>query len=192
VPAIKIDGRRLQGSLEIPRALKELRLEPRLYPADLLLRKRVEEAEAWGERVFQSVPRRLAWWAIRRDRSSLRSFAQGSRLGVPLGLAVRTASPIVWWEVRTHGAYDDQVRGDLAALPGALARIDAWIDEGVLGGELPNAADFQIATSVRLLMCLDDLRPIVEVRPAGAFADRVVQHFPGRIPQVIPPDWIHA
>ena len=64
------------------------------------------------------------------------------------------------------------MRADLAALPGALERIDDWIEEGVLGAETPNAADLQIATSVRLLMTLDDVRPAIEGRPAGELATR--------------------
>ena len=58
--------------------------------------------------------------------------------------------------------------------------MDAWIDEGLLGGPEPNAADFQIATSLRLLMTLDDVRPAVEARPAGRLAREVVPEFPGR------------
>ena len=42
------------------------------------------------------------------------------------------------------------MRDDLAALPGMLQRIDDWIADGVLGGEQLNAADLQIAASLRL------------------------------------------
>ena len=77
------------------------------------------------------------------------------------------------------------MRGDLATLPGMLDKVDAWIAEGVLDGEQLNAADFQIATSVRLLMCFDDLRPAIEGRPAGAFAMRICPDFPGRIGPVL-------
>ncbi len=34
VPALKIDGRRIQGSRQISRALDEIQPEPRLFPAD--------------------------------------------------------------------------------------------------------------------------------------------------------------
>jgi glutathione S-transferase len=82
------------------------------------------------------------------------------------------------------------VRADLAALPGALERIDDWIEEGVLGTEDVNAADLQIATSVRLLMTLDDVRPAIEDRPAGEHALRLVSDFPGRIGPVFPAAWL--
>jgi glutathione S-transferase len=71
-----------------------------------------------------------------------------------------------------------------------LQRIDDWIEEGVLGGEPPNAADLQIAPSLRLAMSLDDLRPAIEGRPAGRLATKIVPHFPGRTPAVLPPEWL--
>jgi glutathione S-transferase len=190
VPALKIDGRRVQGSLAVPRVLDELQPDPPLFPSDPQKRREVEEAESWGESVLQPVPRRLAWWGMKQNRAALRSFAEGARLHVPLGLATRTAGPIIRWEIRTHDARDRVVREDLAELGAMLERIEGWIDRGVLGARDLNAADFQIATSVRLLMCLDDLRPAVRDRPAGAWAERVVPVFPGKIGPVFPPDWL--
>ena len=60
----------------------------------------------------------------------------------------------------------------------------------MLGGEQPNAADLQIATSLRLLMTLEDLRPAIEGRPAGELAMRVVPDFPGNAPPILPPAWL--
>jgi glutathione S-transferase len=48
VPALKIDGHRVQGSLRISRALDKLRPEPALFPADPERRRAVEDAERWG------------------------------------------------------------------------------------------------------------------------------------------------
>src|SRR5438046_10144391 len=73
VPAVKLDGRRIQGSLEISRELDRLIADPPLYPADPDLRRRVEEAEIWGEAELQAVPRRLARWAA-RNRLHLRPW----------------------------------------------------------------------------------------------------------------------
>ena len=39
-----------------------------------------------------------------------------------------------------------------AALAGQLDRVDAWIADGLLGGEHPNAADLQIGSTIRLLV----------------------------------------
>ena len=91
---------------------------------------------------------------------------------------------------RFNGANDENVRSDLAALPGMLQRIDDWIAEGVLGGDELNAADLQIATSLRVLMTLDDVRPAVERRPAGELALRVAPDYPGHMPPILPPAWL--
>ena len=84
------------------------------------------------------------------------------------------------------------MRADLASLPGHLDRIDGWIADGVMGGEELNAADFQIAPSIRLAMTFDDLRPAIEKRPAGELATRVIPHFPGRTPPIFPPEWLEG
>ncbi len=190
VPALKLDDRRIQGSLRIARELDRLRPEPPLFPGDPERRTAVEEAERWGDEALQGSIRRILWNAIKRDRSSIGTYAEGSRLGIPTGVAVRTAAPIIAASVRFNRASDENVRADLAALPGALDRIDDWIAEGVLGGESRNAADFQIATSVRLLMTLDDIRPAIESRPAGDLAMRVVPEFPGRVGPTLPAAWL--
>ncbi|MGN6556677.1 MAG: glutathione S-transferase family protein, partial [Solirubrobacterales bacterium] len=78
----------------------------------------------------------------------------------------------------------------LEKLPGLLDRVDAWIESGVLNGAQPNAADFQIAPSIGLMMTLDDLRPAIENRPAGALARRIVPNYPGRMPAVFPAEWL--
>jgi glutathione S-transferase len=190
VPALRINGRRVQGSLTVARALEELRPEPPLFPRDPEGRRRVEEAERWGEAVLQPIPRRLAWWAINRERKALRSFTEGSKLHVPIGLAIHAAWPIIRFEMHAHGATDETVQADLRALPDTLSRIDAWIGGGVIGGATPNAADFQIAPSVRLLMCSDQLRPRVAERPCGQLATRLLPDFPGRIGPVLPAAWL--
>ena len=77
--------------------------------------------------------RRILWNALKRDRAPLRSYAEGAKLGVPIGLAVKTAAPIVAAAARMNSADDEAVRADLAALPGQLQRVDDWIAEGVLG-----------------------------------------------------------
>ena len=190
VPALRIDSRRIQGSREIARELDRIQPDLPLFPSDPERRAEVELAERWGEETLQPLARRTLWNALRRDRSPLASFAEGARLGIPIGLAVKTSAPIVAASANLNEATDSKVRADLAALPGVLARIDDWIEAGVLGGESPNAADYQLATSLRLLMTLDDLRPAIERRPAGELARRVVPEFPGRVPPIFPSTWL--
>ena len=70
VPALAIDGRRVQGSLRVSRALEELEPEPPLFPADPEQRSAVEAAERWGEAVLQPVPRNLFRWCLARDAAA--------------------------------------------------------------------------------------------------------------------------
>jgi glutathione S-transferase len=190
VPALRIDGERIQGSREIARAVDRIAPEPPLFASDVEARAQVEAAERWGDEVLQGVARRVVWNALRRDRSPLRSYSAGARLGIPIGLAIKTAAPIVALSARFNEATDERVRDDLAALGEMLDRIDAWIADGVLGGVPPNAADLQIATSVALLMTLDDLRPAIASRPAGRLAERIDPDFPGRAPAILPAAWL--
>ena len=190
VPALKIDGRRVQGSREIARALDAIRPEPPLLPADAKRRASVEEAERWGDQELQSKARRIAWWALKSDRAPMESYAEGAKLGIPVGVAVKTGAPIVYLSAKFNGSTDEAVRSDLASLPADLDRIDAWIADGILDGENLNAADLQIGASLRLLMTFDDLRPHIESRPAGKLALRAVPDFPGHTPAVLPPEWL--
>jgi glutathione S-transferase len=190
VPAIKIDGQRVQGSREIARELERLRPEPPLFPADAEKRVAVEEAERFGDEELQHPVRQLLWWSIKKDKSPLRSYSEGAKLGVPIDLAMMTAGPIVALSARFNEASDENVRRDLAALPKLLDRVDAWIEAGVLNGEQLNVADFQIAPSLGLAMTMDDLRPAIESRPAGELAKRVVPNYPGKTPPILPPAWL--
>src|SRR5439155_21596038 len=130
--------------------------------------------------------------ALGRDRSTVKTLLEGNRLGIPTSVAAATSAPIVWAEQKINNASADAVQADLKPLPSLLDHVDKLLDEGVIGGEQPNAADYQIATSVRLLMAFDQLRPLVAGRPAEGFALRVVPEFHGRIPAALPADWIPA
>ena len=190
VPALKIDGRKIQGSRQISRELEMLRPEPPLFPSDPEQRRAVEDAERFGDEELQHPIRQISWWAFRQDSSPLRSYSEGSRLGIPIGLAVKTAGPIIYLETRIHKATDETIRANLAAFGGQLQRIDEMIAAGVIGGEELNAADFQIAPSIRLAMTFQDLRPLIADRPAGKLATRVQPEIAGDFPPVLPAAWL--
>ncbi|MGN6256439.1 MAG: glutathione S-transferase family protein [Solirubrobacterales bacterium] len=190
VPALKIDGDKIQGSRQIARELERLRPQPPLFPSDPAQRAEVEKAERFGDEELQHPVRQLLWWGFKQDRYPMAGYSEGAKLGVPIGLAVKTGGPLVALGVRFNEASDENARGALAKLPGLLDRIDAWIESGVLNGERLNAADFQIAPSIGLAMTLDDLRPTIENRPAGALARRLVPNYPGRMPPVLPAEWL--
>ena len=184
VPAIRIDGAKVQGTREIALALDALIPSPPLFPADPDQRLEVEQAEAWGEEVLQPVPRRLVMNALKRDSSSIASYLEGARLGIPTSVAARTAAPFTMASRRYNRATDENAERDLAALPDLIDRVDELIERGVIGGAERNAADFQIATSISLLLTMDDVRPMIEGRPAERLARDVVKHQPGHIPRV--------
>lgn len=190
VPAVTIDGRRIQGSREIARELERLVPEPPIFPPDPGLRSAVEEAERFGDDDLQQWIREIILWALKANTAALRSYLVGTKIGLPHGLAVRMAGPFIAIDGRSRTATDANVRRNIAIMPDLLQRIDDWIAEGVLGGDTLNAADFQIATSLRVAMSLDDLRPAIENRPAGRLALRVVPDYPGTMPPVLPAEWL--
>lgn len=188
VPALKIDGRRVQGSREISRALDELIPQPALFPTDPIRRQAVEDAERWGES-FQDATRRLVLYASRQQP---RTFSSVYRHANPLMRPVQRVARafVIRLASAGHRATDRAAQEDLAALPACLDKIDAWIDDGLLGGSELNAADFQIAPNISLLRRFDDLTPLVEGRPAARLADRLAPDFPGEIGPVLPPQWL--
>jgi glutathione S-transferase len=180
----RIDGAKVQGTGQIALALDSLVPSPPLFPSDPGRRAAVVEAEAWGHEVLQPLPRRLTLNALKHDRSSLGSYLDGAKTSIPHRMASLTAPPIVAVSRRFNHATDENARRDLAALPGLVDRVDELIDKGVIGGPEPNAADFQIATSISLLLTMDDARPMIEGRPAERLARDVVPNQPGHVPRV--------
>jgi glutathione S-transferase len=192
VPALRLDGRRVQGSRAISRALDELRPDPPLFPAEPERRKAVEEAEAWGERELQPVPRRLFRWAV-SHRGHLRRWMLGDEMGMPFPSVMAAAQlPMARAFARMAAATDEQVRADLAGLARMLDRVDALIADGTIGTAAPNAADFQIGTTVRVLLAFSDLEGAVEGRPAAELAMRLMPRYPGPFPPALPREWLEA
>jgi glutathione S-transferase len=182
VPGLELDGERIVGSRRIARRLDELRPDPPLYPSEPEKRAAVEELERWGDEVFQQVARRLTWATLRHAPELSMTYTEGSNMPVPAPMAKASAPLVVRLSAAGNGANDDSARRDLAGLPGHLDRVDAAIADGVLGGDPPNAADLQIASSVRLLLTLGDVRPLVEGRPCAEVAMRLFPRYPGEAP----------
>jgi glutathione S-transferase len=171
VPALALDGSRVQGSRRISRALEELRPEPRLFPEEPSARTMVEEAERFGEEALQPLARRLVLAAAARDLSSLAADGEDGGLGAILAPDADRRAAIAQAAAKlVFGVTEDSEREDLAALPHMLERIEGWLEIGALGGRNPNAADCQILPSLWLLMYRNDLRPQIQSRAAGAFA----------------------
>jgi glutathione S-transferase len=175
VPALEVDGQRVKTNREIARFLDGLRPDPPLLPSDPEGRRAVEEAERWGDEVFQMAARRLVLAASLRGRDALINGGSEGRLG-PLLFRRATvrlvgARFIALFAFRANADTEPEL---LAALPAQLDRIDGWIEAGVLNGDELNAADFMIAPSLALLCYRPDLQAEILRRPAGRLVDRLL------------------
>jgi glutathione S-transferase len=191
VPGLRIDREGIVGSRTIMRRLDALAPEPPLLPPEGdPARARVLEAEAWGDEVFQSVPRRIIDVCFLRRPRAMESFAAGAKLPISPAM-MRPAMPLTARLMAAKNkASDDSARADIAQLPAHLERIDAWIAEGLLGADQPNAADLQIGSTVRLLMAIGDMRAIIEQRPAAALARYFPPMVGGVEAGVLPAEWV--
>ena len=193
VPALALDGERIVGSRAILRRLEELQPEPRLLPEDPDIRARVEEAEAWGDEVFQPLVRRLAWAGFRRDPGTMMSYAAGAKMPLPVPLLQLGTRPVAAFAALFNGAGDDAALHDLRALPGHLDRVEAWMAEGVIGGETPNVADLQIGSAVRVLGTFEDMEPLLAGRSCVKLATSGFEPPAGRIPAgTLPAAWLQS
>ena len=191
VPALKIDGRKLQHSREISRALEELKPDPPLFPSDPEARLKVEEAERWGEEVLQNGPRRIVRWiAVHRPEARVMIARD---VGIPLPRFAAWINAPAARHVANKVDADQEIQSTVAQVPLMLDHVDALIAEGVIGGDEPNAADLQIATSVRSLLNVGDLDPVTKGRPAAELALRYVPEFGTDFPPgMLPPEWLRA
>lgn len=178
VPALKLDGERIQGSIPIAHELERLRPEPALYPLTSDARKRVEEAERWGDRDFQPVPRRIFRWALTRDIALRVWLAKQDGRFPAASAAGRITGPVSRYYAWVVGASKQQVEHDIARLPGLLDRVDELISERVVTTDQPNAATFQVMCTVRALLGFSDFEELVGARSFAPLARRLFPEYP--------------
>jgi glutathione S-transferase len=191
VPALKLDGRKVQESVAIARAIDDLQPEPPLFPSDPERRAEVEEAERWGDEVLQDIPRRIVrWMSVHRPETRVMIARE---IGVPLPrFAAWINAPTARYMANTVDS-DEEIRNAITAVGDVLDHVDELIASGVIGGEQPNAADFQIATSVRALLTVRDLDRATHGRPAADHAMRLVPEFGNDFPAgLLPADLFRA
>lgn len=190
VPAMKLNGKRYQHSREISRALEDAAAGPRLFPEAPHHRLEVEEAERWGEEVLQGAPRRIYRWLASHRIEYRVQLAREVGLPAP-ELAGHLNTPVAKFMARRSGATDQRVQATLGLLPALLDRVEQLISQSVIGDpEHPNAADFQIVTTVRALLTSEDIARLVEGRRSARWAMELMPEFPGRVPAGLPPDWL--
>ena len=164
VPALRMGGTRVMTNPKIARHLDAVQPDPPLFPSDPERRRQVEEIETWSDQELQMVARRLVLAAGSRGR--LENGGASGPLGPLLfrGNTTRRIASGAFGRVFAVGA--DGEAALLAQARAALDRVDAWLEEDLLGGE-PTVADFSVAPSVGLLAYHVELAPEIERRPAG-------------------------
>ena len=181
VPALELNGRHVQGSLEISRALDEAIVERPLFPPEPFARRSVEDAERWGHDALQPIPRRIFRRAVVRD-PALRRWVATDVAGAPApSVMAALTKPLAVRLSNEAGGDEATIREDVARLPGLLDHVDALVASGVISGEQPNAADFQILSSVRVLLDFKAL-PTGHQRPSAQPARRLFPHWEGEMP----------
>jgi glutathione S-transferase len=172
VPALLVDGRKVQTNRAIARALDELVPQRPLFPAEPEARSRVEEVERFADEVVQPLTRRIVLGSLARDPRTVRAHRAIGRLPIPRGswLRQRMMRPAL----QLYRITPDQERRDRSELPALLDRLDGCMTAGVLGGRELNAADLEVAPLVAVLWGIRELEPELRGRPVAALAPRVL------------------
>jgi glutathione S-transferase len=175
VPALAAGRERISTNHAIARFLDARHPEPPLLPGDPEQRASVEAAEQWANDTLQTFARRVVLSAVVRDPAVLSRSTGDGRMGHLLyrhELVRRLVVPQIGRRVWV--ATPRQEAEILAELPATLDRIDGWIEQGVLGGEQLNVADFMVAPSLALMLYRPDVTPVFEGRPALDLVDRLL------------------
>lgn len=188
VPGLLVDGEPVHGSRPILAKLEELAPDPPLYPEPIA--EAVADAERWGDEELQDLGRRVPWGAMYFRPEAMGTFGGTGALD-PAGTDFAIKLVRATWKY--HGITAERLATDLAGLPAKLERVDALGADGVIGGDEPNAADLQIGATLRVLLTVGDVRPLIEGRPGEEIARRWFPDYPGEIPAgALPAGWVPA
>jgi len=186
VPGLLIGDEPVHGSTAILARIEELAPDPALYPPDRA--EAVREAERWGDDELQDLGRRLPWGAMHFRPEAMGTFAGGGPLD-PAGTDFAMRFVRSSWKY--HGITCERLAADLAGLPDKLARIEDFVAAGALGGATPTAADLQIGATLRVLLTVGDVAPLIEAGPGAEIARRWFPDYAGSIPAgAFPAGWV--
>ena len=186
VPGMLVDGEPVHGSRPILAKLEELAPDPSLYPEPIA--DKVADAERWGDEELQDLGRALPWGALHFRPEAMGSFGGGGPLD-PAGtdFAIR----LIRGTWKYHRITAERLAADLAGLPAKLDHVDALAEDGIVDGENPTAADLQIGSTLRVLLTIGDVRPLIEGRPGERIARRWFPEYPGEVPAgAFPAGWV--
>lgn len=162
VPGLLVDDEPVHGTSTIFARLAEIDPDAGLYPAAVA--EAIREAEPALAEQIQMSARVLVFGAMHFRPESMGTFAGVAQLD-PGGVDFAIKSMRAAWRYLNIDA--QRVHATLQELPAQLDAVDALLEAGVIAGEQPTAADFQIGSSLHLLVQIADVRPLVEERPAA-------------------------
>jgi len=188
VPGLLVDSEPVHGSIAILERLEQIAPDPTLYPAEIA--DAVREAERWGDSELQDLGRRLPWGALHFRPEAIGHFGGAGALD-PAGTDYAIRYVRASWKY--HGISAERLADDLAGLPAKIDHIDDLAGKGVIGGVEATAADLQIGATVRVLLTVGDLDPLLQGRPAAELAVRWFPDYPGEVPAgAFPAGWVPA
>jgi len=167
VPGLTIGEERIHGSTAIMPRLDELVPDNPLYPEGIA--EEVRAAETWGDERLQDLGRRIPWGALhfRPERlGRMNGIEELDPAGTDFAMRFIRAT----WKY--HDLSSVRIAEDLRELPALVEEVEGFAREGVIDGPAPTAADFQIGATIRVLLTIGDVVPILE----GTAAERIARN----------------
>jgi glutathione S-transferase len=187
VPGLVVDGEPVHGTIPCFERIDELADEADLYPAAVA--GAVKEAERGVAEDLQTAARLLIFGALHFRPESMGTFAGAGALD-PAGTDFAIKAVRAAWRYLDITA--ERLAAELAQLPELVGIADELVG-GVIGGEQPTAADFQIGSSLRLLHQIGDLRPLIDGHPCAASVERWFEPGTADVPAgAFPAGWVPA
>ena len=188
VPGILVDDEPVHGTIPVFEKIDELVDEADLYPAAVA--EQVREVELGLSEDLQTAGRMLIFGALHFRPEAMGTFAGVGALD-PSGtdFAIRMVRG-AW---RYTGITAERIAAELEQLPGLIEAADELVESGVIGGDEPTAADFQIGSSLQMLHQIGDVRPLIDGHPCATLAQRWFEPGTADIPAgAFPAGWVPA
>lgn len=184
VPGLLIDGDPVHGTAAIFARLDQITGGDSLYPpatADTL-----RETESGLAEDLQTAARVLVFGSLHFRPEALGTFPGTGPLD-PAGtdFAIRMIRG-AWKYI---GIDAQRIAATMNALPTQLDEVDSLIAAGTVGSSKPNALDFQLGSTLHLLLQIGDVRSLIENRPAERLATTWFEPGMADIPAGALPAW---
>ena len=189
------DGRTIGDSTAIVAALEDLHPDPPLYPADPAQRARALELEEFFDEECGPHTRRFVWFHAIDDPDVVLEMLL-PRASAARRRTLRTAAPFAARAVRwDYGVDEEGATASLAALRGAMDRLEAELDGGDhLVGDAFSVADLTAASLLTPVICppereyppaaappaVLELRAELEARPGGQWVHATYARYRNR------------